>query len=526
MLRLFATLIALLSWIVPAHAEKRVALVIGNSSYKQISPLANPKNDAALMAATLKDVGFEVVTAIDVDVRQMGRAVRKFGKRLRRSGKDAVGLFYYAGHGIQSQGTNYLVPLGAQIEDEADLDIETLSASDVLRQMETAGNALNLVVLDACRNNPMASRVRSGGRGLARIDAASGSLIAFAAAPGQVADDGRGKNSPYTEAFVDALRQPGLTVEQVFKRVRVRVEAQTNGHQTPWEESSLRGDFYFVPKQSSPAIDEEAIAWSIVRDSTVPSPVMAFINRHPNGRFSAQAEALLDRLEQEALAEKAAREAKLKAALKEALRQNAAKFEVAALPPAEGTTAANVAPKTAGEMTALALRHEEGRGVPQSFEKAVRWYRAAVEKGDAKARFRLGLLYYNGTGVTRNWSKAATQVLDAVRQKYAPAVDALTKGQDLRDPEFVRAIQKRLKTFGSYRSRIDGKWGPGSQNAVLVHSGRSTLQKSRKKAKPKLSRKKVSKRSTKVVRKKRKKKGLSTACQTHFPGTPEQCGGY
>lgn len=232
-----------------ARAEKRVALVIGNSNYTLISPLANPKNDAELMAETLEGLGFEVVSAIDVDRLAMGRAVRKFGKALRRAGKDAVGLLYYAGHGVQANNTNYLIPLGARIEDTADLDIEAMSASDILSQMKSAGNNLNMVVLDACRNNPFTGRARSAGRGLAKISA-KGALIAFAAAPGQVALDGTGKNSPYTSALVKAMQQPGLAVEQVFKRVRINVENETGGNQTPWEESSLKGDFYFTPDAS------------------------------------------------------------------------------------------------------------------------------------------------------------------------------------------------------------------------------------------------------------------------------------
>ena len=230
-----------------ASAEKRVALVVGNSAYTNISPLSNPRNDAELIAQTLREVGFEVVTAIDADRRTMGRAIRQFGKALRLAGKDAVGLFYFAGHGVQARGTNYLIPVGAVVEDHADLEIEALSASNILTQMESAGNKLNLVILDACRNNPFKATFRSSERGLARVTAASGSLVAFAAAPGQVAADGRGKNSPYTAALVDAMRQPGLQVEQVFKRVRVRVERETGGAQTPWEESSLRGNFYFQP---------------------------------------------------------------------------------------------------------------------------------------------------------------------------------------------------------------------------------------------------------------------------------------
>ena len=186
-------------------AQKRVALVIGNSNYTQMQALANPSNDSKLMAQTLSKLGFEVISASDVDFRGMRRAVKKFGRRLRASGKDAVGLFYYAGHGVQARGENYLIPLNAEVEDEADLNVETLRASDVLSQMETSGNKLNLVILDACRNNPFKGKLRSVSRGLAKLKAASGSLVAFAAAPGQTASDGDNENSPYNRALVKTM---------------------------------------------------------------------------------------------------------------------------------------------------------------------------------------------------------------------------------------------------------------------------------------------------------------------------------
>jgi len=285
-----------------AWAENRVALVIGNSAYTNISPLINPKNDAALMAQTLKEVGFEVVLATDADRIALGRAIRKFGKTLRASGKDAIGLLFYAGHGVQARGANYLVPVGAQIEDHADLSLEAVSVSDILAQMESAGNRLNLVILDACRNNPFKGKFRNSNRGLARVEAASGSMVAFAAAPGQVALDGSGTNSPYTSALAAAIKQPGLTVEQVFKRVRVEVESRTGGTQTPWEESSLRGDFYFVnpPRSQNLAQGDDTVEltyWNSVKDSNDPILLKKYIEHYPQGLFAGLAEAMIMRLQ-------------------------------------------------------------------------------------------------------------------------------------------------------------------------------------------------------------------------------------
>ena len=264
-----AAAIAAALFTTPARAAERVALVVGNSAYERISPLRNPVNDATLVADTLRRLGFDVLEKTDATQQELKSAIRDFGRRLRTAGSDAVGLFYFAGHGVQSGEHNYLVPLGAPIEEEADLEFEAVPARWVLGRMEAARNALNVVILDACRNNPYKSSFRTGSRGLSRIDAPTGSLIAYSAGPGSVAVDGKGRNSPYTLALVDALEVSGLKVEEVFKRVRNSVLKETAERQTPWEESSLRGDFYFrggpsaasVPvldTQPRPSLDERA----------------------------------------------------------------------------------------------------------------------------------------------------------------------------------------------------------------------------------------------------------------------------
>lgn len=293
-----------------ARAQSRIALIVGNSQYTQISPLANPKNDAALMARTLRELGFEVVLSIDANRRDMGRSILEFGKKLRHAGKDSIGLFYYAGHGIQARGANFLVPIGATIQDDADFDIEAINVSNILSQLRSAGNALNIVILDACRNNPYPSSDRSGGRGLARLEAASGTFVAFAAGPGQVAEDGRGTNSTYTAALAIEMRQPGLTVEQVFKRVRVKVEDETGGNQTPWEESSLRGDFYFQskPEQPNQGDQVERAHWNTINESNDIVRFQNYINEYPEGMFSEVARLKIDMLEAEATKRAAAAE--------------------------------------------------------------------------------------------------------------------------------------------------------------------------------------------------------------------------
>ena len=228
--------------------ERRVALVIGNSAYKD-SPLLNPVNDARDLAAALREFGFEVIFGENLSLEQMERNIRVFGEKIRNGG---VGLFYYAGHGIQVRGSNYLIPAGATINIEEEIKYRSVDVGLVLAQMEDARNRLNIVILDACRNNPFARSFRSQQTGLASIDAPSGTLIAYATAPGSVASDGTGKNGLYTQELLKYMRIPEISIEQVFKRVRIAVREKTQGTQTPWESSSLVGDFYF--RAASPEV--------------------------------------------------------------------------------------------------------------------------------------------------------------------------------------------------------------------------------------------------------------------------------
>ena len=224
--------------------EPRIALVIGNSKYS-FSPLKNPANDARMIAGALRAVGFEVIEKIDASRRDMRRSMIRFGRRL---GKGGVGLFYYAGHGIQISGDNYLIPVDAEIEAEDHVEVEGVSLNQVLARMGGARNRLNIVILDACRNNPFKRSFRSASRGLAQTLAPAGTYIAYATAPGDVAEDGAGNNSRYTLSLAKAIKEPGLKIEDAFKRVRSGVYKATEGRQVPWTSSSITGDFYFTPK--------------------------------------------------------------------------------------------------------------------------------------------------------------------------------------------------------------------------------------------------------------------------------------
>ena len=246
----------------PAAAEKRVALVIGNSAYQNVTRLDNPRNDAGLMAETLGALGFTLVggrAQLDLDKPAMDIAVQNFGRQVQ--GAD-VALFYYAGHGVQVTGSNYLVPVGANPTREADVDFQMVDVNLVLRQMQGSGTRLNMVILDACRNNPFGARgLRASDGGLAQMRAPEGTLISYATQPGNVALDGTDGHSPYTKALASTVKQAGLDIFQTFNQVGLAVKRQTGGSQQPWVSSSpIDGSFYFVPPAPTPAAPQVAVA--------------------------------------------------------------------------------------------------------------------------------------------------------------------------------------------------------------------------------------------------------------------------
>jgi len=233
------------------NGEKRLALVMGNAAYQSTSPLANPVNDARSVASALKSIGFEVIKVENASLSDMKRKVDDFGVKLKDYD---VGLFYYAGHGIQSRGNNYLVPVEANLVNERQVEYDCIRADRVLSFMEDARSKVNIVVLDACRNNPFErSWTRStAGNGLAFMNAPSGSLIAYATSPGSTASDGTGSNGLYTEALLQELYTPDITILQMFQRVRAKVVDKSGGKQIPWESTSLTGDFFFAGKNTVP----------------------------------------------------------------------------------------------------------------------------------------------------------------------------------------------------------------------------------------------------------------------------------
>ncbi len=289
------------------QAERRIALVIGNNRYPS-APLHNPVNDARAMAQSLENAGFTVILKLDATQPELLGALREFGNRLKDGGAGTAGLFYFAGHGMQIKGRNFLIPVGASIEHEDEVTYQALDAQAVMDKMESAGNGTNIVILDACRNNPFARSFRSGRQGLAQMDAPVGTLVAFSTAPGSVASDGNGSNGLYTAHLLNVLRKPGLKVEDVFKQVRMAVLRESANRQVPWEASSLVGDFYFrAPSEApafatAPAAPAESIdpltmlddaLWGAVKDSRSSADLWAYLNRFPSGRHAKAARSLM-----------------------------------------------------------------------------------------------------------------------------------------------------------------------------------------------------------------------------------------
>lgn len=325
--QLLAALVVLLLWPADAiqaapFAGKRVALVVGNSKYPT-APLRNPGNDARAIAKSLKDLGFEVTLRENASQRDLAVAIRQFGSSITPG---SAALFYFAGHGMQVKGRNYLVPVDADIQVEDEVPYSAIDANLVLDKMEVGKSAVNIVILDACRNNPFSRRFRSSATGLAEMIAPIGTLIAFATAPGSVAQDGAGENGVYTKHLLESIAMPGLPVEQMFKRVRIGVARETNEGQVPWESSSMKGDFAFRDAPAQQAVSQEKLIEEAARAAAERAATLT-AERMSREQAARQPQNDRARAEQEALAaerEKLLREREHLAAENEALKRKAA----------------------------------------------------------------------------------------------------------------------------------------------------------------------------------------------------------
>ena len=441
--------------------EARVALVIGNAAYRE-SPLINPVNDARALGAALRAAGFEVIELHDQGAVAMRRAAREFGEKLR--GKDA-GLFYFAGHGVQVRGRNYLVPVDADIRYEDEIEDQSVEIGLVLAKMESAKARVNLVILDACRNNPFARSNRSAQNGLAPMEAPLGTLIAFATSPGQVASDGMKGNGLYTSYLVREMTQPGLKVEDVFKRVRANVRLASAGRQIPWENTSLEGDFYF---RNAPVVDTAAIERERQRlqEDAIQQAVASALtrSREEADREKRRLEAFYaEKLEAERASFRKEAGERIAALEKAALAQT----QVAALDrPSPSESAA--APHVAAPVVAMASPVLAPRPAPQEPRPAPEEPRVAVEgpkpastepekaepppgneasEGEMPASFLLAL----GVDPTlRNQLKPVAEDVGRALKRAIPAVgDTWTYYRTIRDGEGVerRNYVTRTVTF-------------------------------------------------------------------------------
>lgn len=290
------------SAVAPIHT--RIALVIGNSAYAS-APLLNPANDAKAMSQTLRNLGFEVVEVRDASMAQMKSAIAKVSGQLK--GKEGVGLLYYAGHGLQLNNHNYMVPVDAKMRQATDVPQQSVDLSTVVDAFKTAGNRMNIIVLDACRNNPFGAN--ASGKGLAPMDAPSGTFLAYATAPGNVAEDGDEKsgNGLYTQYLLQEIKKPQARIEDIFKRVRFNVRQKSDGRQIPWESTSLEDDFFFAdgtlskaqkanPLDLQSSFDEEKQLWARIKESRNADDFYNFIQKYPNGTITEAAQAKISQL--------------------------------------------------------------------------------------------------------------------------------------------------------------------------------------------------------------------------------------
>ena len=280
----------------------RIALVIGNSKYQAAAVLTNPANDAKAIADTLKQAGFDVTTKLDVSRGEMAAAIQAYAQTL--AAKKCVGLFYFAGHGLQLAWRNYLIPVDAAIDTLEDVAKQGIDVGSLIQGITKAANPMNVIILDACRENPF-GKAKIDQKGLSQMDAPQGTLLAYATSPGNLASDGEGANGLYTENLLREMKVKEAKIEDVFKRVRLSVRRKSNGAQIPWESTSLEEDFWFLPptdikelsdKERDDQFEAELALWEKIRDTKDPGPLEDFLRRYPSGPFSELAQHQLDAL--------------------------------------------------------------------------------------------------------------------------------------------------------------------------------------------------------------------------------------
>ena len=385
-------------------AARKVALVIGNKDYKD-APLRNPVNDAEDISNVLKGLGFAVQIKTNVNHRQMDEAVKEFVQKIQNGD---VALFYFSGHGTQVKGENYLLPVGGSIESESDVYYDAVSVGRILAKLEESRNKINIVILDACRNNPFRG-FRSPSKGLSPMDAPVGTFIAYATAPGSVAADGTDRNSPYAKHLMQGLNLKGVPIEKVFKQVLREVRKETEGNQVPWIASSLQDDFYFNPSHE------------VSLPVTEPARMTAFPGSDPPD-YKAQLEKEKQESEQEIAKLREARRVaafereRIERERQEMLRERERVASLPAVAPPKPTpTPISGVSSDYGARAERLVGLATTRGDTSSSSelnsiykdpKAVEWFRQAGEQGDAVAQLMLGRMFHWGLEVPKDGREA------------------------------------------------------------------------------------------------------------------------
>jgi hypothetical protein len=428
----------------PALAQgKRVALVIGNSEYKHTPRLENPKNDAGDMAATLKKLGFGVIEGRDLDKAAMDRTIRDFAEAL---GGAQTGLFFYAGHGLQVGGQNYLVPIDAKLTTASAVDFEMVRLDLVHRTMERE-TSTNIIIMDACRDNPLArnlaralgTRSTQIGRGFAPVESGEGTLISYSTQPGNVALDGKGRNSPYTAALLKHVAVPGDDLPTILINVRNDVMKETERRQVPWEHSAMTAKFYFIPPRPT-GQQIEFQFWSSVKDSTSPAVLNTYLERYPAGEYAPIARALVDHYDRQLKLELAAREGERRRQEEEMKAAEAKRLEDAQRArEAALTTERKRAEETKNSQEAQRLE-KELHARNEELRKALDEVRIAREAAKAAEEQRLAAL------------KAAESATSAAEETIAKKRDA----DKTCDPTKLAALPKIEQPKGQHP--FDGFW--------------------------------------------------------------------
>ncbi|WP_460450353.1 caspase family protein [Alsobacter sp. SYSU BS001988] len=424
-----ALILALLSD--SALAERRVALVIGNANYKKINRLENPVNDAPDISEALRKVGFEVIVKTDTDKGGFDRALSEFARKA--AGSDAA-LFYYAGHGIQYQKQNYLLPVDIEVEDYNDVEFQAVNVTRVMTALERT-TGVKIIILDACRDNPLdrmlsqSTRSAYGAtRGLARIDRTEGLVIAYATAPDQVAQDGSGRNSPFTEALIRRLAEPGLEIATLFRRVTQDVYERTNGRQRPEVSISLLSDYFLNLG------DSDGLVWGRIRDSADPADFRAFMAKYPNSPFAREAQYRLDlfarirREEDERVAREQEKARERERLQREALEQDRARLE------AQRKVFERLEAEAAKEAARIAAERQE--------EARLENERVEAEKREASRKESERIIVQKRIDAER--AAAARREADRVAAEELARRQAEQREADRREVERI-AAQKRIE---------------------------------------------------------------------------------